>query len=1514
MPDAVAIVGMGAVFPGAPDLATYASNLERGVDAITAVPASRWDPIYFDPAATAVDRFYCRRGGFIEPQFDPIAFGLMPKAIAGAEPDQLLALHVAAAALADAGYGGERPAPRDRTGVILGRGGYLTPGMARLANRVRTAQQLVTTLAELVPDLDAATVERIRAAFQAKSQSAELGPEAAIGLVPNLAASRIANRLDLRGPAYTIDAACASSLLAIDQGCRELATERCDLVVAGGVHVCHDVTLWSVFTQLGALSRNETIRPFDRRADGILIGEGAGIVILKRLADAERDGDRIYAVIRGTGVSSDGRDSSAMRPNPDGQRAALAQAWQGSDRAAVGLVEAHGTATPTGDGVELSTLAQFFGTGAPVVLGSVKSMIGHAMPAAGIAGLIKVALAVHRGVLPPSLHCEEPHEALAGSRFRVLPTAEPWGDAPRRAGVSAFGFGGINAHVVIEGHAQRKPARRTHELAVARFTGATIDELRAALARSGLPDRAAPPNGGAESIARSGLPDRAAPPNGGAESLARSGLPDRAAPPNGGVESLARSGLPDRAAPPNGGVESLARSGLPDRAAPPNGGAESIDGAPPGSGPLRLALLDPTPERRALAHKVLDRGKPWRGNHDIWFAPRGFAADGHTIAFVFPGVEAAFGASIADVASALGIAAPPAIAIAEAAGNDQLEERGAGVFALGRLLATALARLGVAPAAMAGHSLGEWTGMAVSEMITPADVDAFVASLPPGLEVPDVLFAAVGCSADGAQAALEGLDAIGVSHDNCPHQSILCGRAASIRTAIARLGQRGVLCQELPFRSGFHSPLFADYVEPHRRRLATLTFQHPRVPLWSATTCAPYPEAPEAIRTLAIDHLVQPVRFRELIDALYASGVRTFIQLGAGSAGGFIDDTLRGRDHLAIAAAAPKGPGLTQLARVSAALWTEGYDVGFDLDPRRADVPPPRAPTTRAIALQLGAPLVRLGDPALRITTGSAPVDAGGDPVLAELLATIDDATTASRAIVDAYRISRRPRAQTTRRTLSVDAVPALIDHCFYRQPPDWPVVSDRYPVVPMTMTINLMIEAARALAPERVAIAVEDIRAYRWLAVAPPVDVEIAATARDADRIERSGSAGPRSDAERSGDLIDVEIPGYSRATVRLADRYPAAPPARLAPLTNSRGAPVTADRMYVDRWMFHGPQYQGVVTLGPLGDDGVDGEIAATAAPGALLDNAGQLMGWWVMQHEQIDRLAMPVRIAQVALFAPEPPAGERVACAVRMREVGEREVRADLELVAGGRVWCAIEGWEDRRFDSDDTVWNVLRWPEHHALAEPCAGGYVRCTEHWHAAASRELMMRRYLGERERHEHDALALRGRRAWLLGRMAIKDAVRRHVWARDGAMPLWPVEISVHNEPSGKPVVTSRFGDLRVSVAHKDDLAVAIVGEGYDVGIDVETIAPRTTGFAGIAFTPAELARGVGREPTEWQTRLWAAKEAVAKLRGTGMTDPRRLEAHEVVEDRLLVDGESVDTVRDGDHIIAWTTRRVRA
>src|SRR5882757_3275422 len=326
----VALVGMAVLLPGAADLDAYWRNLLDGADAITDVPEGRWDADYYRPGSAAgpavADQVYCRRGGFVDElaEVEVTRFGIMPNSVAGTEPDQLIALNVAAAAIADAG-GADRLPDRHRIGVVLGRGGYLTPGLVRLDQRVRTAGQLVRTLGELLPDLDAGQLDRVRQAFTER-----LGPdspESAIGLVPNLAASRVANRLDLRGPAYTVDAACASSLVAIDHAVNELTLRRCDVMLAGGVHHCHDDTLWSLFTQIGALSPSQQIRPLAGSADGLLVGEGTAVIVLKRLDDARRAGDRVYAVIRGCGTSSDGRGGSLLSPSTAGQAIALRRAW-----------------------------------------------------------------------------------------------------------------------------------------------------------------------------------------------------------------------------------------------------------------------------------------------------------------------------------------------------------------------------------------------------------------------------------------------------------------------------------------------------------------------------------------------------------------------------------------------------------------------------------------------------------------------------------------------------------------------------------------------------------------------------------------------------------------------------------------------------------------------------------------------------------------------------------------------------------------------------------------------------------------------------------------------------------------------------------------------------------------------------------------------------------------------------------------------------------------------------------
>jgi acyl transferase domain-containing protein len=260
-----------------------------------------------------------------------------------------------------------------------------------------------------------------------------------------------------------VDAACASSLIAVDLGMRELLTGRCDLALVGGVNVSTPPTVLMVFCQLGALSRQGQIRPFDKDADGVLLGEGLGMVVLKRKEEAERDGDRIYAILKGVGISSDGRGLAVLAPRVEGEELALRRAYDATDISpkTVGLIEAHGTGTSVGDLTEIQALSRVFGPRKGTVphcaIGSVKSMISHTIPAAGIAGLIKTSLALHHKILPPTINCDGPNPEfeLEKTPFYINTEPRPWvhgGREPRRAGVNAFGFGGINAHAILEGY------------------------------------------------------------------------------------------------------------------------------------------------------------------------------------------------------------------------------------------------------------------------------------------------------------------------------------------------------------------------------------------------------------------------------------------------------------------------------------------------------------------------------------------------------------------------------------------------------------------------------------------------------------------------------------------------------------------------------------------------------------------------------------------------------------------------------------------------------------------------------------------------------------------------------------------------------------------------------------------------------------------------------------------------------------------------------------------------------
>ena len=500
--NAAAIVGVGAILPGAPDATRFWRNVREGVYSISEVDPARWDPaLYYDPDPHASEKTYSKIGGWVrEWEWNPLGWKLPipPKVGEAMDDGQKWAVACTRMALMDAGWP-DRPLDLDRTAVIIGSalGGekhYLTTlriMFPELARELEGTESFAALPAEVRESIE----RELRVSFEAWLPG--VTEDTMPGELSNCIAGRIANLFNLRGPSFTTDAACASALAAMDATVDGLLAHEFDVAVTGGVDRNMGANAFVKFCAIGALSATGT-RSYSDGADGFVMGEGAALFVVKRLADAIRDGDRIYAVVRGVGGSSDGKGKGITAPNPIGQRFAVERAWKnaGMSPAECTLLEGHGTSTRVGDAVELSALTEAFaGANLPVgsvALGSVKSNIGHLKAAAGAAGMLKAALALHDKVLPPSINFERPNPNVdwSVSPFAVNTELRDWeiaADRTRVAGVSAFGFGGTNFHIVMEEHVPGRNGNG-HRASIA-VPAATCSPVRRASAAEPPADR-----------------------------------------------------------------------------------------------------------------------------------------------------------------------------------------------------------------------------------------------------------------------------------------------------------------------------------------------------------------------------------------------------------------------------------------------------------------------------------------------------------------------------------------------------------------------------------------------------------------------------------------------------------------------------------------------------------------------------------------------------------------------------------------------------------------------------------------------------------------------------------------------------------------------------------------------------------------------------------------------------------------------------------------------------------------
>lgn len=866
----IAIIGMACVFPGSPDVESFWLNIIENQDLISEVDPERWNPAhYFEANSSGGKKTPSKWGGFIsDTPFDPLAYGIPPQSLSAIEPVQLLSLDVAKNALIDAGYGDDdKELDRERTSVIFG----AESGMD-LSSEYNFRNLYRKYLGEIPEQLEDVLPKLTEDSFP--------------GVLVNVIAGRIANRLDLRGVNYAVDSACASSLTAVELAVKELRAGTSDTVLAGGADFHNSIHDYLMFASVGALSATGKCRSFDNNADGIALGEGAAVVVLKRLEDAERDGDRIYATINGIAGSSDGKSLGLTAPRKEGQKRALERAYLQGDvsPADIGLVEAHGTGTVVGDKTEMQTLTEIYSAGGSVpgsaVLGSVKSQIGHTKCAAGLAGLIKVTKSIYHKTLPPTGNIETPNAYYQPtlSPFTFESEAKPWLQEHRKAAVSAFGFGGANFHAVLSSYDDQQTKSGLEQWPAELFV------LRGDNAEQ------------AKELAKTLINYT--------DTDAHIKLRDLS------FTLATHSEVPVQCSIVASTMVEL-RSSLAsfiDGASAKNIFARESDDAIkqgkvaflfPGQGSQTPGMMRDLFQAFPDLQKYLSAGNKWQDK--IFPATAYSSAERKQQQAVLTDTRVA----------------QPAMGVVDSAA------------------ASLLSTLGVSADMYAGHSYGELVALSVAGVMDTETLLALSefrgkAILAAGGDDPGTM-AAVSADADTIKSALADLVDVVLANHNSPSQTVISGPTASIEKALARLDEAGIAARRIEVACAFHSPVvaaashaFADFIED-------MDISHSQGLVYSNTTAKPYPASPEDIKARLAQHISEPVRFVEQIENMYDEGARIFIEVGPGrTLSSLTDKILKDKDKAVVAIDEKGQPGLRTL--LSAVAQLIALDKSLNLD------------------------------------------------------------------------------------------------------------------------------------------------------------------------------------------------------------------------------------------------------------------------------------------------------------------------------------------------------------------------------------------------------------------------------------------------------------------------------------------------------------------------------------------------------------------------------------------------------
>ncbi len=896
----IAIVGISSIFPGSSDVTGYWRNILEGKDLITDIPPSHWlvEDCY-DPDPFAPDKTYSKRGGFIsEVDFDPMEFGIPPTNIPSTDTSQLLALIVAKQVLEDAAQGRFNEMDRDRISVILG----VTSGLellGEMAGRLGRPVWIKSMRECGVPEDEAQAI-----CDHVISHSTPWKESTFPGLLGNVVAGRIANRFDLGGTNCCSDAACASSFSALSMGINELYLGQSDLVITGGVDTLNNPFTYICFSKTPALSFTDDCRPFSDDADGMMLGEGVGMVALKRLEDAERDGDRIYAVLRGLGSSSDGRATSVYSPLPEGQIKALQRCYKisGFNPDTVELMEGHGTATIVGDTAEFEAIDAVFNKVDRkdrqwCALGSVKSQIGHTKGTAAVAGLIKAVMALRHKVLPPTIKVNKPHPKMdfVNSAFYLNTETRPWirdKSYPRRAAVSSFGFGGTNFHITLEeykGPGKQSWRLRTHPsefiLLGAEKTESLVDLCKKSIDEMGE-------DGFLTYLARTTQE------NFKWDSKARLAI---TATNENDLKKKLRIAAETISKKP--GVPFSFPTGI-----------HYADGVNPGS----IAFLFPGQGSHYLAMGA-DLAMNFDEAQEIWnqAASMKLSDDIPLHQVVFP--KPVFSEEERDAQSMLLTAtqwAQPSIS------------------ATSLSMLAVLKSAGIKADCVGGHSLGEITALFEAGVLDMpsllkvtrkrGELMAEAASIPGAMT-------AVACPLKKIRALLSNLNSEAiVANYNSPNQLVLSGPTPAIEKVEEHLAKEEIMAHRLRVSTAFHSSIMNNSCGPFHEFLEDIPFSSPNLSVYSNADAAPYPDDVEEIRALLTKQISHPVRFVEQVEAMFERGVRTFIEVGPGSVlTNLVGQCLEGRPHIAVNTDRKGENGITSLWNALGRLAVNGVKMDF---------------------------------------------------------------------------------------------------------------------------------------------------------------------------------------------------------------------------------------------------------------------------------------------------------------------------------------------------------------------------------------------------------------------------------------------------------------------------------------------------------------------------------------------------------------------------------------------------------